>query len=361
MLIDPVTAPLRTSPREERDLALSASNSWALCFDNLSGMPAWLSDALCRVATGGGFSTRTLYTDSEEAIFDYMRPVTVNGIDDVVARHDLLDRALVLTLPVIPDNKRKDEARFWKDFEKARPGIFGALLDAMVTGLKNIHSVKLKSLPRMADFAKWVTAAEPALPWQPGEFMAAYTGNRGEAVEAALENDIVAVAVQALLKKGEWLGTATALLSALRGHIPEHTQKTKAWPKTARVLSGRLRRAATFLRCVGIEIEFGNREPGTGKRLVRISRDFTVTTVTTVTEKAVGHVAQGFKGVTQSVAQNEGVTQTPSHVTQSVTIPSQLEASNSAGCDQCDDSDDEKHTFSIFDENIVFDASDIPF
>src|SRR6185503_4900409 len=83
LLIDPRKAGLRRPPREERDLMIAASNSLIVGFDNLSGLPNWLSDAICCLATGGGFSTRSLYTDDEEKIFDAMRPVLLNGIDNV--------------------------------------------------------------------------------------------------------------------------------------------------------------------------------------------------------------------------------------------------------------------------------------
>src|SRR5437868_13535290 len=62
-LIDPNVSPLRTVPRNERDLMIAATNSWAQCFDNLSHIPLWFADALCRLATGGGFATRKLRTD----------------------------------------------------------------------------------------------------------------------------------------------------------------------------------------------------------------------------------------------------------------------------------------------------------
>ena len=54
-LLDPNTAPLRALPREDRDLFIAASNGHVLAFDNVSGLPAWISDTLCRLATGGGF------------------------------------------------------------------------------------------------------------------------------------------------------------------------------------------------------------------------------------------------------------------------------------------------------------------
>jgi hypothetical protein len=95
-IIDPATAPLRTPPREERDLLIAANNSLVVAYDNLSGIPQWLSDALCRLATGGGFSTRELYTDTEEVILDLTRPVILNGIDHLAERPDLADRAIIL-------------------------------------------------------------------------------------------------------------------------------------------------------------------------------------------------------------------------------------------------------------------------
>ena len=97
-LIDPNTAPLRSFPREDRDLFIAASNGWIVGYDNVSRVPPWLSDALCRLATGGGFSTRKLYTDDEEQLFNAQRPTVLNGIEDFIDRPDLADRAVFLTL-----------------------------------------------------------------------------------------------------------------------------------------------------------------------------------------------------------------------------------------------------------------------
>ena len=91
-LLDPNAAPLRALPREDRDLFIAATNSHLLTFDNVSGLPSGISDTLCRLATGGGFAVRQLYTDQDEVIFDAPRPVILNGIEDIVTRPDLADR-----------------------------------------------------------------------------------------------------------------------------------------------------------------------------------------------------------------------------------------------------------------------------
>lgn len=271
-LTDPNISPLRSPPREERDLAIYAHNSWTLGFDNLSGLPNWLSDAFCRLSTGGGVFNRQLYTDRDENILDAMRPIILNGIDSLTERPDLADRALIFNLKQIPDESRQSEKQFWAKFYQAQPRILGALLDAVCMALRNQDNVKLAALPRLADFAIWVTAAEPALPWPPGSFMAAYTGNRQEAVELSLEADVVAVALRAHMADKElWSGSPSELFEVLNKHVGDDVQKSRAWPKAPNKLSNRLKRAATFLRAIGIDVEVGGWS-NDGKRMVSIRR-----------------------------------------------------------------------------------------
>ena len=255
-LIDPNTAPLRALPREDRDLFITANNGDVLSFDNVSGLPQWISDTLCRLATGGGFAVWQLYTDQDEVLFDASRPVILNGIEDIVERPDLADRALFLTLEPIPEERRRSEAELWAVFEAERPRILGVLLDAVVAGLKRLPETQLPKLPRMADFTLWATACERAL-WSAGTFWSAYCDNRDEAVEGVLDADPIAAVLRAFMSlQTQWTGTASDLLGALANEAGERIVKSKNWPVNARSLSGRLRRAAAFLRKVGIEITF---------------------------------------------------------------------------------------------------------
>ena len=190
---------MRALPREDRDLFIAASNGHVLAFDNVSGLPAWISDTLCRLATGGGFAVRQLYSDQDEVLFDAARPVILNGIEDIVTRPDLADRAVFLTLEPIPEERRRPEQELWAAFEAERPRILGVLLDAVVEGPQaNCRDTRLDKLPRMADFALWATACETAL-WPAGTFWSAYCGNRDEAVEGVIDADPIAAAVRALM------------------------------------------------------------------------------------------------------------------------------------------------------------------
>lgn len=255
-LVDPNTAALRALPREERDLFIAASNAHVLAFDNVSGLPGFVSDTLCRLATGASFAVRQLYSDQDEVLFEASRPVILNGIEDIVNRADLASRALFLTLEPIPEDRRRPESELWAAFEAEKPRLLGALLDAIAMGLKRLPDTRLPRLPRMADFATWATACETAL-WSAGTFMAAYDDNRADAVESVIESDPVAAAVRLFMaERADWSGTATALLAALANAAGERIAKSKTWPGDARALANRLRRAATFLRQVGIAVEF---------------------------------------------------------------------------------------------------------
>src|SRR5262249_19745128 len=211
-LIDPNAAPVRSLSREERELMIAANNGYLLAFDNVSGLPIWLSDALCRLASGGSFAVRQLYTDDDEVLFQAARPILLNGIEEVISRPDLGDRAIFLTLAPIGEVQRRPENELWREFEIVRPHILGALLDAVVHGLRAVGRVHLERLPRMADFALWAAACETAL-WPAGTFARAYAANRRAAIENIIEADPIATCVRAIMvDRTMWSGSASDLL-----------------------------------------------------------------------------------------------------------------------------------------------------
>lgn len=267
-LIDPNKSVTRAAPRDERDLAIAATNGAVISLDNLSTISDWLSDTLCRVSTGLGFSTRTLYENDEETLFDACRPIVINGIGVLGTRSDLLDRTIELELPRIPDDRRQDEAQFWAAFDREQPAILGALLDAVSGAICQLDAVKLERAPRMADFARWVVAAEPALGWPAGSFLKAYTGNRDAIHEIALDAAVIVPPMRSLLESGEFVGTATELLDRLAAIAGETATRRKGWPGNATSLSRELARIAPNLRSTGIEVE--KRRESHGRRLIVI-------------------------------------------------------------------------------------------
>jgi hypothetical protein len=245
-------------PREERDLFVSARNSHIQGIDNARRLPDWLSDAFCRLATGGGYGARTLYENEEETIIDVTKPVIVTGIGGVVTAPDLMDRSVTIYFEAIGDKDRKRERKFWAEFNDALPRILGALLDGVVTGLRHLPDVKLTGYPRMADFAEWAAACETAY-WPEGTFTAAYRRNIMSATEEVVGEDLVATALREWIgtREGDhWRGTATCLLEHLTEHVGEKVARAKEWPKDPPRLSTKLRGFVVTMAQLGVGIIF---------------------------------------------------------------------------------------------------------
>ncbi len=272
-LVDPNMATLRSEPHDARDLMIAATNAWVVGLDNLSRVQPWLSDALCRLATGGGFATRELYTDADETLFDAQRPVILNGITNVATRSDLLDRALVVHLPPIPDDRRLPERELRRRFERLRPAVLGLLLDTVARGLRDIEAVRLPALPRMADFAEWAAASLPALDIEADRFLAAYRGNVAGSNASALEASAVADPLIRLVEAiGCWQGTAAELLAALDDQADDRARRSPGWPKTPQGMRSAIDRIAPNLRRLGITIERHKETAGRRRRLLTIRK-----------------------------------------------------------------------------------------
>jgi putative DNA primase/helicase len=257
-LVDPSVAPGSTKPRNEHDAYIDAAANWIIAYDNLPTVPPWLSNVLCDIATGGGFRTRSLYTDRDQEIFKDKRPIILAGIGNVATRPDLLDRAAIVNLPRIDPKARKKEAVINGMLREAQPQILSALLDAVARGLAKKDSVVLEELPRMADFAVWGIATEEALGGEPGSFMAAYASSRQDSAATALEawplSDTFIEFAAKFSEKHPWEGTATELLTKLNDCVEDDLKKAKEWPKSANVLGTQINSLVPDLLENGINV-----------------------------------------------------------------------------------------------------------
>jgi hypothetical protein len=206
---------------------------------------------LCRLATGGGFATRALYSNEERDVIYAQRPIILSGIDEFVRRGDLADRGVFLHLPPIIPSKRRAEVEFWATFRERRPQILGGLLDALAQGLRELPSVQLADLPRMADFALLGEAVGRGLGWAPERFLEAYLENRQQATLSTVEDSILA---NMLLKQVEdncglleLCGTASELHARFTLRLEPRIAKSASWPKTPRMFANELRRLAPTL------------------------------------------------------------------------------------------------------------------
>src|SRR3972149_7409359 len=247
-----------------------ASHHWFFFLDNITGLPEWLSDALCRVCTGEGFSKRELYTDDEDIIYNFMRCACLNGINLIPTKPDLLDRSLIFELDQIPREERKEEKVFWKDFYEARPNVLGSLFQLLSKAMRGYSSVKLKEKPRMADFAHWGCAVARALGKSERDFMKAYLKNIKAQNEEAIEASPVARSVMAFMnEKDYWEGSPNELLEELN-KVTEQLKlnvKDRRYPKDSRWLWRRIKEVRTNLQAVGIKASKDDSDHGKGRKI----------------------------------------------------------------------------------------------
>jgi putative DNA primase/helicase len=274
-LIDPTKALNQAAAVDEHNLFIRATNGHLLAFDNMSTMPLWFSDALCRLSTGGTFAKRQLHTDTDEILLWARKPAIINGIPVLTEQPDLAERTLAVTLEHIPGEARRSERDLWARYHDLRPQVMGQLCNAVSAALKGLDRVSIEKLPRMADFVQWVTAAEPALGWEEGTFAAAYQRNQRALMEESFQANPFAVAVFGLITKGHtvgWEGTASELLPALEPHASEPMRKLKSWPNSPQRIGTALRRTAPLLRDKGISVEQRARGAERGWRIMPIPR-----------------------------------------------------------------------------------------
>ncbi|RLI79632.1 hypothetical protein DRP04_08985, partial [Archaeoglobales archaeon] len=271
-LIDPLSIEFQRFPKDEREAAIIFSSRWLIVLDNVSEIPQWLSDFLCRAVTGEGFETRELYTDKDTVPFTYRRCIVINGIYVPTLRPDAIDRCLFFETKAIPDEERKEERELWREFEKDAPFILKAILDALCKAIALLPQVRaeLRRLPRMADFCVWGEAIARALGYAPLEFYNAYMGKIKQQKVEAVEKSIVGELLLAFMKdKQEWKGEPSELFAELR-KLADMLQ-VKRFPKTPQHFSLELSRIEESLKGVGLIIEKGRESDRTRSRWIRLT------------------------------------------------------------------------------------------
>jgi hypothetical protein len=252
-LLDPTRPQLRQPPRDLETWTVAAAGSYLVALDNLSAIPEWLSDAICRAVTGDGLVRRALYTDDALAVLAFRRCVLLNGIAFAHLRGDLADRLLPVECEPVAEDLRRDEDELLGFFETAWPAALGGLLDLAAEVLAALPTVHLERRPRMADFARVAAATDRALGT---DALGTYLRLRLRVAEELLEGDLVAAAVRRFAAdRGAWEGTAGELLAELTPERPP-----KGWPATPRGMAARLKRLAPALRMVGVAAEHLGRQ-----------------------------------------------------------------------------------------------------
>lgn len=260
-LIDPNACDLRSMAKMPDDIFISAGTNWLVSYENVSHLTAPMQDALCVLATGGGFATRKFYTNTEESVIIVKRPVMINGIAATVTAQDLVDRAVSVELP--PLAMREETTILWQQYETDKPELLGALLDLMVSALQKLPRVHIlqHQRPRLIEFARLGMAMAEAAGMSGDEFLRQFTTSRNDALERTLDASPVATAIR------EWIlqhpqgatNTAKGFMETMAQYKPQHVE---GWPRTPKGFADAMRRAAPALRQLGIECHSQGKQGG---------------------------------------------------------------------------------------------------
>lgn len=265
-IIDPSSLGVLTLQKAERTMAVNLQNHWFLPFDNVSCINEETSDTLCRAITGSGIQQRKLHTNGDDYIFTFKRCIALNGINNVARRSDLLDRAILIELSRIDENKRKENSAITKEFDKDLPLILGNIFDILSKAIKIYPNVKLNKLPRMADFSHWGYAIAQALGDLGETFLDEYKCNYNKQNIEAINSDIVATLLIAFMKEKEiWKGKVSELLKELTYLADREKIKTKTndFPSQANLLSRKLNSLKSNLKSIGIDFKSESKSDAT--------------------------------------------------------------------------------------------------
>lgn len=259
-MIDPTLTERIIQPKNERDLIQTLRQKYVTVLDNISKIDQRVSDILCQVCTGGGVSYRQLYTDEGENIAQFRHVVVINSIMLAIVNPDLMDRAIILKLQRIAQDKRKPEQDLWDEFNHAQPKILGGIFDIIVKAMGIYPTVKIDKLPRLADFAKWGYAIAEALGKSGKKFLDDLSQNVTRQNESVAEKNVLCKSILTLMNdKSAHLNTVYEVHSELKMIVADDA-KDETFPKLPHNMRGQLDLLRSTLQEHGITYHYFDRQ-----------------------------------------------------------------------------------------------------
>lgn len=253
-LIDPNACNLRASPKAIEDIFVTAGVNWLVSYENISHLSPQMQDALCVLATGGGFAKRKLYSDADESVISVKRPIVLNSISAAVTAQDLIDRTVSIETPVILD--RKETNNLWENFESHHGIFLGALLNMIAKALEHLPNIQLPNAvnrPRLIEFVRFGMAIAKTMGKPEEDFLTQFNASRQESIARTIDSSPVA---SALIEWFENYPSNTIQMPIKKLFELVELKKpsnTESWPRSPKGFADALRRAAPALRQMGIE------------------------------------------------------------------------------------------------------------
>lgn len=277
-IVDPSEVLLRGVIKDERDLVVSAKSSHVIVMDNISKLNYEMTDRLCQMSTGGGFSKRKLYSDCDEVLLKVQNPIVLNGINFMPDRPDLLERSILIDLPPLTSMwGSKDQ--LMQRFDECLPKILGALYTQLSNALRELPNTKLETYPRMADFALFLVASETGLDLEYGSTVNLLEKNQDELASYSIDENVFAAVLFDFLRQTKtFSGTTYDLLKALNaftgsygGNKYYYAQSNPDWPRGPQKVGRIMARMRPYLIRLGVKIEKSRSSDKHSHKMLHIS------------------------------------------------------------------------------------------
>ena len=269
-IVDPSKSGVSLLPNSEGDLKTLLGNSYMVAFDNTAALTTKVSNILCAAITGSKEAKRKLYTDCDQVILNLHNLIVINGIDIVPYKSDLAERSLLFELQPITKENRKTDSEFWRDFEKDRPLILGAIFRVLSKAMAMMPEIKTTSLHRMADANREFLAIALALGMSEDAFQKILWDNSKKLQAAYAQNNPFVDCVASYVKlKGSVYKSASEVYGEVLASIPGNRN---FFPDSTYAFSRRLNEEKEALEQVGIRFSRAKQSDANYIRLEKIPK-----------------------------------------------------------------------------------------
>lgn len=249
-LIDPSEQDAIALPSKESELIRALDRNYMVPFDNVEHMTKEKSNLLCMAVTGAAMSTRRLYTDDDDYLRRFKRPIMLNGVSPEVKESDLLDRAIMEILTAILADSRRPESEIWAEFITLRASALGEIFDHLSKAMALKLQKKIANLPRLADWFEWGVCLAETFGVEEESFRSIFNSYAGRQHDQALLEDVFGAAIVACFRrecpggsKKTWIATPRELLKFVTEQSEDlnlANTKSRGWPTNASEMSRRL-------------------------------------------------------------------------------------------------------------------------
>jgi putative DNA primase/helicase len=259
-IVDPSAAELQiVQPERETDFFLLLYHNYLVALDNLSGLNGRTSDLLCGASTGTAVSQRAYYTNLDTILIRLKNIVLLNGIVPLVSRADLLDRTITIHLDRIPADGRREERLVMEEFDAAIPQILGGIFSTLSKAMAIYPTVRLETLPRLADFARWGYSVAEALGGYGAQFLADFGANATAQGEEMLGQSTLALALFAYMDERDTWETTVGQAYSVLLEAATPAKGDNSFPGKPQDMRRYLERLRVTLADAGITYQFGHR------------------------------------------------------------------------------------------------------